>query len=197
MQGLGPKLMEKLLASDIETVQELANSRVDDLTEIEGVGEKTAEKVLEAARRWLELHPPKPPAEVEFTPEMEKDEAMAAVQALETAVAGASVYDEPPSEVLEIEETEVPEDEERVPKRVRPRARKRKRRPARRSAGGFRNDRSREKASRLRDRQGPEMSSDAVVEMIRALGVEVRGHMSTVDPSIVGQLREDGARRRS
>jgi hypothetical protein len=85
------------------------------LTEIEGVGEKTAEKVLEAARRWLELHPPKPPAEVEFTPEMEKDEAMAAVQALETAVAGASVYDEPPSEVLEIEETEVPEDEERVP----------------------------------------------------------------------------------
>ena len=41
------------------------------------------------------------------------------------------------------------------------------------------------------------MSSDAVVEMIRALGVEVRGHMSTVDPSIVGQLHEKMAREKS
>src|SRR5262245_31003179 len=40
------------------------------------------------------------------------------------------------------------------------------------------------------------MSSDAVVEMIRALGVEVRGHMSTVDPSIVGQLHEKMAREK-
>jgi N utilization substance protein A len=103
MQGLGPKLIEKLLAADIETVQELAASKVDDLTEIEGVGEKTAEKVLEAARRWLELHPPQPPAEVEFTPEMEKDEAMAAVAALETAVA-AHPIDEEPVEMVEIED---------------------------------------------------------------------------------------------
>jgi len=40
------------------------------------------------------------------------------------------------------------------------------------------------------------MSSDAVVEMIRALGVEVRGHMSTVDPSIVGQLHDKMAREK-
>jgi translation initiation factor IF-2 len=34
------------------------------------------------------------------------------------------------------------------------------------------------------------MSSDAVVEMIRALEIPVRSHMSTVDPNVVGLLRE-------
>jgi translation initiation factor IF-2 len=40
------------------------------------------------------------------------------------------------------------------------------------------------------------MSSDAVVEMIRALGVQVRGHMSTVDPEVVGLLHEKMAREK-
>ena len=34
------------------------------------------------------------------------------------------------------------------------------------------------------------MSSDAVVEMIRALDVEVRSHMSTVDPGVIDLLRQ-------
>lgn len=104
MEGLGPKLKEKLVAAGIESVQELAGSKIDDLLEIEGVGEKTAEKALAAAREWLELHPPQPPTEVEFTPEMEKDEALAAVAALETAVASAHHPLASPAEVVEIEE---------------------------------------------------------------------------------------------
>jgi N utilization substance protein A len=104
MEGLGPKLKEKLMAAGLESVQELAGSKMEDLMEIEGVGEKTAEKALAAAREWLELHPPQPPAEVEFTPEMEKDDALAAVAALETAVASAQTHAAPPAEVVEIDE---------------------------------------------------------------------------------------------
>jgi N utilization substance protein A len=104
MEGLGPKLKEKLAAAGVESVQELAASKMEDLMEIEGVGEKTAEKALAAAREWLELHPPQAPAEVEFTPEMEKDDALAAVAALETAVASAQAHAAPPAEVVEIDE---------------------------------------------------------------------------------------------
>lgn len=104
MDGLGPKLKDKLVAAGFESVQELAAATKDDLQEIEGVGEKTAEKALESAAEWLETHPPQPPAEVEFTPEMEKDDAMAAVAALETAVAQANLPHEPPAEVVEIDE---------------------------------------------------------------------------------------------
>jgi N utilization substance protein A len=106
MDGLGPKLREKLLGAGIESVQELAASRMDDLTEIEGVGEKTAEKTLAAAREWLEAHPPQPPAEVEFTPEMEKDDAAAAVAALESAVASAHAVFAPPAEWVEIDDAD-------------------------------------------------------------------------------------------
>ncbi len=118
MEGLGPRLREKLFDAGYESVQELAAADVALLTEIEGVGDMTAGKVVESARQWLEDHPPEPPAEVEFTPEMERDDALAAVAALETAVAGGHREAAAPSEVLEIEEEE--EDEERVPETVEP-----------------------------------------------------------------------------
>jgi hypothetical protein len=72
------------------------------------MGEKTAERALAVARYALATHRPEtPPAEVGFTPEMEKDEAAQAVASLEhpEAFAAAALEDfGPPPESVEIEE---------------------------------------------------------------------------------------------
>jgi N utilization substance protein A len=69
---LGEATTEKLISAGIETVQELVAVPLERLTEIPGIGDRTAEKVLAVAREYLETHPVAPPAaELEFTPEME------------------------------------------------------------------------------------------------------------------------------
>jgi N utilization substance protein A len=50
LTGAGPKLREKLLREGIETVQDLLKTPFEELLAIQGVGEKTAEKLLEEAR---------------------------------------------------------------------------------------------------------------------------------------------------
>jgi hypothetical protein len=56
-------------------VQELVDSPLEKLTEIPGIGEKTAEKLLAVAQEYQAAHPPVLPeavsSELEFTPEME------------------------------------------------------------------------------------------------------------------------------
>src|SRR5207244_9262613 len=77
------------------------------LAAIASMGEKIAEKALAVARYALAMHRPETPAEVGFTPEMEKDEAAQAVASLEhpEAFAPAALEDfGPPPESVEIEE---------------------------------------------------------------------------------------------
>jgi len=70
---LGEATTEKLISAGIETVQELVAASLQHLTEIPGIGEKTAEKILAAGHEYLASHPIAPPAaELEFTPEMEE-----------------------------------------------------------------------------------------------------------------------------
>jgi N utilization substance protein A len=73
--SLGEATTQKLISAGIETVQELVDAPLEKLTEIPGIGEKTAEKLLTAAREYLAAHPPVLPevasSELEFTPEME------------------------------------------------------------------------------------------------------------------------------
>jgi N utilization substance protein A len=73
---LGDATTEKLISAGIETAQELMATPLEKLVEIPGVGEKTAEKILQTAREYIEAHPPQSEvaaasAELEFTPEME------------------------------------------------------------------------------------------------------------------------------
>ena len=79
-----------------------------DLLAIPGMGEKTAEKALAVARYAQATHKPEAPAEVGFTPEMEKDEAAQAVASLEhpESVAPDAAAEDfgPPPEAVEIEE---------------------------------------------------------------------------------------------
>src|SRR4029077_4086228 len=72
---LGEATTQKLISAGIETVQELLAMPLEKLTEIPGVGEKTAEKLIAVANEYVAAHPPTelviPAAELEFTPEME------------------------------------------------------------------------------------------------------------------------------
>lgn len=53
LPGVGKKLKEKLTATGIETIQDLAKSSVEDLVQIEGVGKKRAESLIEKANKYL------------------------------------------------------------------------------------------------------------------------------------------------
>jgi N utilization substance protein A len=53
LPGVGKKLKESLNMHGIETVQELAKSSVEDLTQIEGVGSKRATSLIEKAKEYL------------------------------------------------------------------------------------------------------------------------------------------------
>jgi N utilization substance protein A len=48
--GAGPKLREKLMREGIETVQDLLKAPMAEILAIQGIGEKTAEKLIEEAR---------------------------------------------------------------------------------------------------------------------------------------------------
>jgi N utilization substance protein A len=53
LPGVGKKLKEKLTKAGIETIQDLAKSNIEDLTQIEGIGQKKAESLIEAAKDYL------------------------------------------------------------------------------------------------------------------------------------------------
>ncbi|HSQ59884.1 MAG TPA: transcription termination factor NusA [Acidobacteriota bacterium] len=54
LEAAGPKLAEKLIREGIETVQDLLKTPLDQLLAIQGIGEKTAEKLLEEAQALAE-----------------------------------------------------------------------------------------------------------------------------------------------
>lgn len=57
LPGVGKKLEEKLVKVKIETIQDLAKSEVETLTQIEGIGEKRAKTLVEAAKEYLTTKP--------------------------------------------------------------------------------------------------------------------------------------------
>ncbi|HSG99828.1 MAG TPA: helix-hairpin-helix domain-containing protein, partial [candidate division Zixibacteria bacterium] len=50
MEGVGPKMEARLVEHDIVSVQKLAECTIEDLIEIEGIGETTAESMITRAR---------------------------------------------------------------------------------------------------------------------------------------------------
>ncbi len=49
LEGVGPKLTEKLINANISSIQRLASTQVEALIKIEGLGQKTAEALIEKA----------------------------------------------------------------------------------------------------------------------------------------------------
>ncbi|HET9250632.1 MAG TPA: transcription termination factor NusA [Candidatus Eisenbacteria bacterium] len=100
--GAGPKLREKLIREGIETVQDLLKTPFEEILAIQGVGEKTAEKLLEEAReleakrsRELEAEAAAAAAEAEL-----QDSLLAAPSPTAAAVDALA---EMPAEALETE----------------------------------------------------------------------------------------------
>ncbi len=53
LSGVGDVLEERLVGADINTVQELADSTVEELIQIEGIGEKSATQLIERASEYM------------------------------------------------------------------------------------------------------------------------------------------------
>lgn len=53
LPGVGKKLKERLAAGGIESIQDLAKSSVEDLVQIEGLGKKRAESLVQKAKEYL------------------------------------------------------------------------------------------------------------------------------------------------
>ncbi|MBN1526004.1 MAG: transcription termination factor NusA, partial [Candidatus Omnitrophica bacterium] len=50
LEGVGPKTEKALIAAGFGTVEKIRNASVEDLTKCEGIGEKTAQKILKSAK---------------------------------------------------------------------------------------------------------------------------------------------------
>jgi N utilization substance protein A len=54
VEGIGIKIRDRLIEADISSAQRLAQSSIESLTKIEGIGEKTAETLIERARELVD-----------------------------------------------------------------------------------------------------------------------------------------------
>ena len=54
VEGIGPKLAEMLSKAGYGSVEKIANATVEELTKIEGIGERTASRIISAAKAYME-----------------------------------------------------------------------------------------------------------------------------------------------
>ncbi len=101
LTGIGDVLEERLVEADINTVQDLINTPIEKLIEIEGIGEKSAERLQERAREHM--------AELE---ERRRLEAEAARVAEEEAETEAGIEEEEEAESKADDEDELEPGEE-------------------------------------------------------------------------------------
>jgi len=72
LQGVGPAMEERLKEGGMTSVEQLASATVEQLTAMKGIGEKTAEKLIAAAKQVLERKlAPEPPRDEAVEPEQE------------------------------------------------------------------------------------------------------------------------------
>jgi len=84
--AIGPKMIQKLFQAGFETAQDVVNAEMDRLIDIEGIGTKTAEKIISACKDAIAEAEEKlkaegageaePPSEMEFSPEDETQPRM-------------------------------------------------------------------------------------------------------------------------
>lgn len=58
LEGVGPKTLEILIKAGMTDIARLASATTDELTVLQGVGEKTAARIIASAKAYLEAHPP-------------------------------------------------------------------------------------------------------------------------------------------
>ncbi|MBI2915807.1 MAG: transcription termination/antitermination protein NusA, partial [Elusimicrobia bacterium] len=77
MEGVGPKITEVLIKGGWTSPEKIANSTIEQLTTLQGIGEKTAEKLIESAKSVVEKkeEDPQEKKEVSSIEESSKDES--------------------------------------------------------------------------------------------------------------------------
>ena len=53
LEGIGTKIRDRLISADISSVQRLAAATVESLVKIDGIGQKTAETLVERAKEFV------------------------------------------------------------------------------------------------------------------------------------------------
>ena len=91
LPGLTPSLLQKLTDSGMETIEQLADTAIAELTNIKGVGPKSAEKIIESVKEYYTRQSEEPAAE-ESTPDpgAQTNETGAEAVAESAAAAGAT-----------------------------------------------------------------------------------------------------------
>lgn len=97
LSGVGDVLEERLVDADINTVQDLAESPIDEIIKIEGIGEKTADRLISRAKEYMQ--------ELEEKRRLEEEAAKAAAE----EEAEAEAEKEPVDEALAETEAEIDE----------------------------------------------------------------------------------------
>ncbi|MBZ0268511.1 transcription termination factor NusA [bacterium] len=100
MEGLGPKTVDSLVQSGFESVQDIVKATIEDLINVPGVGDVTAQKIYLAAVQHIEA--------VATQAAEEEAEAEEAAAAAETAAEEVTA-EEPEAEEPEVEEAEAPQ----------------------------------------------------------------------------------------
>jgi N utilization substance protein A len=98
VEGIGTKIRDRLVAADISSVQRLAQASVESLTKIEGIGEKTAEKLIERAQQMV-AH-----LEEEYEKRHAVETGAAPAEAAEPKLSEADLFEDSPDYVSEIDE---------------------------------------------------------------------------------------------
>ncbi len=57
LEGIGPKTAELLVKGGMTDIHRIAQMKPEDLTTLQGIGEKTAAKIIASAKAWAEKHP--------------------------------------------------------------------------------------------------------------------------------------------
>jgi N utilization substance protein A len=86
VNAIGPKMIQKLFRAGFETAQDVVDAEIDRLTNIDGIGAKTAEKVISACKDAIaeaeekqeaeDTGEAQAPSEMEFSPEDEAQPRM-------------------------------------------------------------------------------------------------------------------------
>jgi N utilization substance protein A len=96
LEGVGPKTADVLRAGGWGDIQRLADAKPEDLTTLSGVGDKTAEKIIESAKEYLKKKAEAAAAAAEAPPADAEPAAEAAAPAAEPAEAPAEPETEKP-----------------------------------------------------------------------------------------------------
>ena len=74
IKGIGPKAAKTLIDCGYNTIEKIATAKVEEMSQLPGIGETTAEKIIASAKELLKLKPEpkaKPKPKVKTTPEKE------------------------------------------------------------------------------------------------------------------------------